>query len=308
MDVPESAATPGHSSVWTVLERAGVPLARLDEDGTVRTANSAFARACGRPRGELVGAPLSTFAAQEDAAALLAVLDRVGGSPEEVAQVTLHLVGADGRVRALQVELGHLGAHDDPGGPGRVLCVARDRTQDRRRERDDRLQRVHGATAATTDAATGLPNRRGLELLLASATRRSGREQAPFAVLRCELELPEMVAEARDTLVSACLARLRQRLRAADSVTCVEPEVLVVVAEDLHDEQDAAGVAYRLLSTTVEPVPIDHVERQVEMTVGIAMGDLNTPPNTLLAAAAEAASNAERGGFRILDLRGFDTL
>jgi GGDEF domain-containing protein len=108
--------------------------------------------------------------------------------------------------------------------------------------------------------------------------------------------------------VAACLARLRQCLRAADSVTRIESDVLVVLAEDLHDEQDAAGVAYRLLSTIVEPVPVDHVQLRVEMTVGIAMGDPNTPPNTLLAAATEAASNSERGGFHILDLRGFDSL
>jgi PAS domain S-box-containing protein len=294
--------------VWTVLERAGVPLARLDEDGTVRSTNSAFARACGRPRGELVDTPLGAFAADDDAEALLAVLERVRRNPQEVAEVTIRVVGADGRVRDLQVELGHLGEHDDPDGPGRLLCVARDHAQDRRRERDDRLQRVHATTATTTDATTGLPNRRGLELLLASATRRSGREQAPFAVLRCELQLPVTAPEVRDALVTACLARLRQRLRAADSVTRIEPDVLVVVAEDLHDEQDAAGVAYRLLSTTVEPVPVDHVELRVEMTVGIAMGDPNTPPNTLLAASVEAASNSERGGFRILDLRGFDSL
>jgi GGDEF domain-containing protein len=308
VDEPESAATPGHSSVWTVLERAGVPLARLDDDATLTSANLAFARACGRPRGELVGAPLIAFAVDDDRDALAAALDHLADHPGDAAELNLRVIGADGRIRALQLELGRLGEDTEPGGIGRLLCVARDRSQDRRREREERRQRVHSSTVATTDAPTGLPNRRGLELLLASANRRSGREHAPFAVLRCDLQLPEIGSGSGDALVAACLARLRQCLRAADSITRIEPHVLVVLAEDLHDEQDAAGVAYRLLATTVEPVPGEQGDLEVGMTVGIAMGDPNTPPNTLLAAASEAATNAEPGGFRILDLRGLDSL
>ena len=80
----------------------------------------------------------------------------------------------------------------------------------------------------------------------------------------------------------------------------------MVVAEDLGDEQDAAGVAYRLLSAAVEPVEVAGQELTFPMTIGIAIGDGTVTAAEMFAAAPVALERARldgSGGFRIIDLR-----
>ncbi|MGI9578665.1 MAG: diguanylate cyclase domain-containing protein, partial [Microthrixaceae bacterium] len=104
--------------------------------------------------------------------------------------------------------------------------------------------------------------------------------------------------------VQACIDRIRQSLRPSDTVARLDHSTLAVVAEDLHDEQDAAGVAYRLLSTVVEPVPGEAGEVGLRMVIGLVMADGSTPPNALISATAEAAADARSpGGFVLMDLR-----
>lgn len=299
---PESS-----EQILAVLERAGVPFARLDTEGRVLSANPDFARACGRPRGELLGISLVDLTHEEDRQKMLHAVESLVRQPDTTERVALRLSGTDGETRILELDLGTLGGSTSPRGDQVILCVARDRTSERRRNRSERRSRVEGATASTTDRATGVPNRKGLDLLLSSAARHAGRTNAPFAVLRCELALPTEPTDP-DGMARACVDRLRQRLRSADSVTRLDDGVLVVVAEDLDDEQDAAGVAYRLLSTMIEPLPHEGGEIPVAMAIGIAMADGTSLPNSLLAAATQAAAAAEPGGFRMLDMRGLDSI
>ena len=102
--------------------------------------------------------------------------------------------------------------------------------------------------------------------------------------------------------------RLTQRLRGSDTVTRSGTGTFSILAEDLGDAQDAAGVAYRLLAAVVEPilVPEGGAEAAVDLTVGIVVGDGDSSPSHMLADAAEAALQAQRdggGGFRLTDSR-----
>ncbi len=308
VDRSQSTSTTAElATVLGVLEDAAVPVALLDSQARVLQANAPFARVCGRPSGELHGERLSAWVIDDDRATVEAVIGELAdGAASATHGTEARLVGADGRVRPMSLHLGLLG--DTPGVA--LMCIAHDRSAERRRERSDRSARMAEATADTTDTATGLPNRKGLDLALASAARRSNTNQAPYALIRCELGLDDDAGEATEVSVAelqGCIDRVRQRLRPADTVALVEPDVLVVVAEDLHDEQDAAGVAYRLLSTVVEPVPSEQGPVGLRMVIGVAMADGATPPHALAAASTEAALDArEPGGFKLMDLRGLD--
>lgn len=314
-------------TVAEVLDRASVPVGLLGTDGVVLYTNESFARACGRPAGELVGAVLANSVVADDRVGLHSVLTVLGDDPDPQAPsepaVDVRFVGADGRVRATRLNLAVLTgdlaqALTEPRDPNRselVICIATDRSEERRSERGNRRARVEEAVSAMTDPATGLLNARGMELTLESASRRAGRNDAVFALVHCVVEAAtdhpggaseDVRGEAPiddETLLMACVERIRQRLRPSDTVARSE-DAIVVVAEDLGDEQDAAGVTYRVLSTVVEPVPTDNSIVTVQMHAGTVVANGATPVHQLGPAAAEAAHEANYdGGFQLVDMR-----
>ena len=89
-------------------------------------------------------------------------------------------------------------------------------------------------------------------------------------------------------------------------VVCRVGDDLYVVAEHLGDEQDAAGVAYRLMSTLVAPVDDHGTALKVSLTVGISVADGAASPRAMVEAAGDALDDARAdgmGSFRIVDLR-----
>ncbi len=297
--------------VRRVFDAADVPVATLDGEGHLCSVNPAFARLCGRAPGELAGLHLLALCPGREQADVLSTLVRLVGGVTDIEQGEVRVVGADGRVRVLAVTLGSL--RDDDGRVDRVLAVAHDLTQDRRAERRRRRTTLDDTRDQMEDRETGLPNERALSLLLASAIRRSATSGAPFSLLRCdvtnldEIEREHGSATAR-TVLSLVSERLTQRLRGADSVARAGTGTFAVLAEDLGDAQDAAGVAYRLLAGVVEPVrvPDSGVEIDVALTVGVVVGDGTSSPAAMVGDAAEAAQEARRdggGGFRLLDVR-----
>ena len=300
---------PLDAHVRRVLDAAEVPVATLDAEGRLVSANPAFARVCGRAAGELLGLHVLALCPGQDQAAMTSTIVHLIGRVADVERGELRVVGADGRVRVLGLTLGALPAED--GRIDRILAIAEDLTEDRRRARRRRADALAATHDAVHDRETGLPNERGLTLLLASAVRRSTQTGAPFGLLRCdvtnldEIEHTHGPAVARDAL--ALLAdRLGQRLRPADSVTRTGTGTFAITAEDLHDPQDAAGVAYRLLAAVVEPIRTGDAAVDVAITIGIAIGDGAASPHALLADASQAATLARQdgdGSFRLLDTR-----
>jgi GGDEF domain-containing protein len=153
-----------------------------------------------------------------------------------------------------------------------------------------------------------------MEQTLESASRRAGRNNAAFALVQCAVEVPldgsgrgnhttggEDPSE-YETLLMTCVDRIRQRLRPSDTVARSGDSILVV-AEDLGDEQDAAGVTYRVLSTVVEPVPTENGPVTVQMHAGTVVADGSTPLHKISPAAAGAARSVQSGGFELVDMR-----
>lgn len=294
-----------------VLDAAAVPVATLDGEGHVVSLNPAFARLCGRAPGELVGLHLLALCPGRDQADLLSVLVRLVGGVSDIEHEELRVVGADGRVRILAVTLGSL--QDDDGRVDRVLAVGGDLTEGRRADRRRRRDHLDEAMRSHQDMETGLPNERALTILLASAIRRATRTDSPFALLRCDVTNLDRIAAAHGptttrTVLSLVSERLSQRLRDPDTVTRSGTATFAVLAEDLGDAQDAAGVAYRLLAAVVEPIRVPEGGAQVDvaLTVGVVVGDGGSSPSGMLADASEAAQHASRdggGGFRLTDAR-----
>ncbi|MFZ4517378.1 MAG: diguanylate cyclase domain-containing protein [Microthrixaceae bacterium] len=303
------SVSPDARTYRRVLDAAGVAVASIDPDGHLARVNPAFARLCGRAAGELHGLHLLALCPGIEQPAVLSAVTHVVGGVSEVEEVELRARAADGHVRTLRLTLGAA-----TGADGRVLelvAVAADLTDERRADRRRRQEALGRARERVEDPDTGLPNLRAQRLLVASAVRRSARNGAPFGVLRCDvgdLDALERDHGAELTRVALDLLgdRLTQRLRPGDTVVRTGTGRFLVLAEDLGDPQDAAGVAYRLLAAVVEPLHAGTRDVAVELTLGVVVGDGGASPAELMAAADEVATEALEGGpggFRIADHR-----
>jgi diguanylate cyclase (GGDEF)-like protein/PAS domain S-box-containing protein len=309
---PSTAApletSPSELALRRVLDAAAVPLATLDAEGHVVSANAAFATTFGRSADTLLGTHLVGLCSDAHSAEVLAALVRVVGRVSEVEVLDLHL-DDDGRGETVRLTVGAVAAED--GRVEQVVCLGRDVTAPARAERRRRRNVVELTRQATEDPASGLPNLLGFDGLLASALRRSARTGYPFSLLRCDLDglgaaLEQHGGAVAHGLVEVYAARLAQRLRPSDMVCRAEGDTFLVIAEDLGDEQDAAGVAYRLLASVVEPVMIEGVEITLPLTIGIVVADGAASAEQILRTADAALSEARHdgvGGFRIIDIR-----
>jgi len=309
---PDAAApsepSPTELTLRRVLDAAAVPLATLDAEGHVISANAAFATAFGRSTDTLVGTHLVGLCSDAHSAEVLAALVRVVGRVSEVEVLDLRL-GRDGTGDTVRLTVGAVASAD--GRVEQVLCLGRDVASPARAERRRRRNVVELARQATEDPESGLPNMRGFDGLLASALRRSARTGYPFSLLRCDLDgLGAAIAQHDGAiahgLVEAYASRLSQRLRPSDMVCRAEGDTFLVIAEDLGDEQDAAGVAYRLLASVVEPLQIEGVEITLPLTIGIVVADGSASAEQMLRTADDALGSARAdgvGGFRIIDIR-----
>lgn len=283
--------------VRRVLEGADLAVATLDAEGRVLTATSAFAERWGRSASELVGLHAVGLWPERRRAEITASLVRLVESACDLEIIDTRSLDAEGKLRVMRTTLGRL--NDEDGSIRSLVCALSDVTASApTRRRTSPIELVPAAPGGESGP---------IDPLLAKAARRAARTGRPLAVLRCEVHLPESVDTADPVEILAGLAtRLSGQLRATDALCRLDGRSFVVIAEDLGDEQDAAGVAYRLLSAAVEPLTIEGRASELGLTIGIVVADASASATRLLDVAEAALDEAREdgvGGFRIVDIR-----
>lgn len=264
------------------------------------TATSAFAAHWGRSTDELVGLHLVGLWTERHRAEVTATLVRLVEGTCELEHVDTRSSGPDGKLRVMRTTFGRL--PDQRGRTTGVVCVIDDATDsippERRRRAAVDLIRSSGQPPTGSTA---------IDELVDGALRRAGHTGAALSLLRCQISGIESASAAQlEILDEALVERLTSRMRPSDAIHSVADDTVLVVAENLGDEQDAAGVAYRLLSAAVEPIVADGEEFTLELTIGIAVADAAASPANVIDAAATALADALAdgvGGFRLVDLR-----
>lgn len=279
-----------------LLDAAGVASAVVDGEGVVGSASAAFAEAFGVTADEVVGVHLLDLADEADRARVLAGLARLSdGSTARVELDLAHLRAADGETVGGVLVVGHVGTAADPGAPLLAVLTVRD---------DRPAVAPVVLHPPGTDPLTGLGDESRRDDALAAAIARSRRTGTALAVLRCRPRIPAEPLRT-DLPLREIGQRMVAELRGTD-VVCRVGDDLYVVAEHLGDEQDAAGVAYRLMSAMVDTVGAGDEQLRVALTIGIAVADGAAAPRTMLAGADDALDDARAdgfGSFRIVDLR-----
>lgn len=292
-----------------VLDAAGVATATLDAEGRLRATSPAFARAWGRSADELCGVHLVGLCPEHEQTEVLATLVRLLEGVSESERHDLRLDPAGDEPRVVRLTFGPVIVGDGP--VEEVIVVLHDITSTHRAERRRRRRVVEMTRLESLDPVTGLPNARAFDSLVESALRRSARTSCPFSVMQVEMAgmarlCNELDPDDARQLVDIHVSRLSQRLRPSDQVCRTDGDTFMVIAEDLGDIQDAAGVAYRLLSTVVEPIQLAGQDISLPMTIGVVVADGSASSHELTTTAATALDQARQdgeGGFRVIDVR-----
>jgi PAS domain S-box-containing protein len=278
-----------------LLDAAGVATAVVDREGVLHSTSPEFAAAFGTRADEIVGLHLMDLADEADRAAVLSGLARLADGTHHRAELPLTHLHTEGDQVGGTLAVGTVGTSHDPALP--LLAVLT-------------LDDPAPAASATvlhrpgTDPLTGLGDDLRRDDSLAGAIARSRRTGHALAVLQCRPRDPQQPLRG-DLPLAEIGRRMVEELRDTD-VVCRVGDDLFVVAEHLGDEQDAAGVAYRLMSTLITPVDDNGTDLKVSLTVGISVADGAASPRAMLEAAGDALDDARAdgmGSFRIVDLR-----
>jgi diguanylate cyclase (GGDEF)-like protein/PAS domain S-box-containing protein len=152
------------------------------------------------------------------------------------------------------------------------------------------------------DALTQLPNRRmfveRLELSLLAAKRTRGN----VAVLFIDLDRFKIINDTlghsvADALLIEIAQRLRSCVRQTDTVARYGGDEFTIILPDLHQPEDAAQVAEKILERVVQPVVAGANTIEVSVSIGIAVHPYDgTDIDTLLRNADDAMYRAKQAG------------
>jgi diguanylate cyclase (GGDEF)-like protein/PAS domain S-box-containing protein len=155
---------------------------------------------------------------------------------------------------------------------------------------------------ALHDALTGLPNRTLLLDRLRIALARAERDGTRVAVLFLDLDRLKVLNDslghhAGDVLLRAVGPRLTGVLRPSDTLARFGGDEFGVLIEGVVDEEDALGVAERIVAAFDAPFEIDGEVRHGSISVGVVVTNPGRPGE-----AGDLLSNADAAMYRAKEL------
>jgi diguanylate cyclase (GGDEF)-like protein/PAS domain S-box-containing protein len=155
---------------------------------------------------------------------------------------------------------------------------------------------------AYNDPLTHLPNRRlfveRLEMNLLAAKRVRDNVGVLFIDLdRFKAINDTLGHDVADALLVEIAQRLKSCVRGTDTVARYGGDEFTVILPDLHQPEDAAQVAEKILERVVEPVAVGETSVEISVSIGIAVFPHDgTDINTLLRNADDAMYRAKQAG------------
>ena len=154
---------------------------------------------------------------------------------------------------------------------------------------------------ASTDALTGLPNRRETFRQLEQLTSTCGAELPPLALAFCDLDWFKRVNDshghgAGDALLVAVGERLRGALGPDDLVGRIGGDELLVVLVGVTDLEEALERAEGLRVAVRQPLPIATTNLEVTASIGVTLFQRGESVDALVARADAAMYQAKQAG------------
>ena len=154
---------------------------------------------------------------------------------------------------------------------------------------------------ALHDALTGLPNRVLFLDRLEHALARLRRRGTKAAILFLDLDRFKLVNDSLghqvgDELLAAAAPRLRQAVRASDTVARFGGDEFGILLEDISGEREAVETAERIAAVFTRPFVLAGSEHFVTTSIGIALAQGGELPEELIRDADAAMYRAKERG------------
>jgi len=281
-----------------VFERAGVGAVILGLDGVPTRVNPACCVLLGRPAELLVGRLWTDYNHPDDIQPGIAIPARLAAGRDNYEDERRYL-RPDGSVvwASSHVTL----VRDEAGEPQYLIAQLSDITVRKQMEQDLAHQALH-------DSLTGLPNRTLLTDRLVHGLAGASRRDGKLGVLFLDLDDFKVVNDSLghacgDDLLRQVADRVRRAIRPGDTVARFGGDEFVVVCDDVSDAE-VTRIAARVLDVLSQPFQIGAQELHVTASLGIAVADEESTPETLLRdsdAAMYLAKERGRGRIELFD-------
>ncbi len=171
------------------------------------------------------------------------------------------------------------------------------------------LQAAELLRGATTDALTGLANRRELDRALEEARLRAQRFERHGAVLFVDLDGVKVVNDtfghaAGDDLIRTTADRIAAATRKVDTPARLGGDEFVILLSEFEDPKAAEVVARKLLAALAEPLRVGQEWIEPSASIGLAsFPDAARDAHDLLRLADDTMYQAKRAGGNRIFLR-----
>lgn len=276
----------------SVVEQTDDIIFITDVDGAIEYVNPAFVNVTGYSAGEVMGqSPSILNSSQHKPSFFDKMWDTIRSG--EIFRDVVANQGKDGRLIYVQKTITPI--RDPEGSVVSFASIDKDVTQWRCAQERIEFMALH-------DNLTGLANRIKLMDRLQHAITSVERRGAGFALMFIDLDGFKPVNDtlghdAGDFVLKEIAARYTAGVRENDTVARVGGDEFVVLLEDTIHEEDAHGIADKLLQRTREPLIYNGVECHLGASIGIALYPIHgRDADTLLKNADDAMYLAKAQG------------
>ncbi|GAB7126777.1 hypothetical protein JCM19000A_12840 [Silvimonas sp. JCM 19000] len=287
----ENALRESREELQTIADNLPVLIGYIDADYRVGYVNAIWKDWFGKSPAEVNGRPLDQAIGPELWARARPLLDKGLQGLKLAFESTVPILHGERTLRLTVIP------DDDHQGNTRGVYMMIIDISDRKRL-EERLQRE-----ALEDPLTGLPNRRAILRRIEEACVRQSRHPSPVALFFLDLDGFKGVNDrfghdAGDEVLREFARRLREAVRANDTVARLAGDEFTVLLEDLHDEHDAAQVASKIVGVMRAPFLLHGEVLHLSTSIGIAMRMPHQPanPGALIDAADAAMYAVKRAG------------
>lgn len=248
----------------TLFSLSPVAVAVTTTDGELVEVNRSWTEQLGYERQEILDRGVGELEFWVDARDQAEVLERLrAGKTVRRYPSAVRTASGEGREVELNADFVRF------NGSKRVVWAVRDVT-----ERNNRRRTLE--KRALRDELTGLANRALLMERLSKALERARRSGGTIATMFVDLDDFKVINDryghrAGDRVLEEVARRMREVVRAADTVARLSGDEFVVVQEETNAEAEAREAAERLLSAVSVPIAIEDTQVSVRASVGISL-------------------------------------